>query len=913
MSRNRLALLLWIILVLSAALIAPTIQAVRAESPAAFGRETGADNACVALVLDESGSMVDNDPTYLRNTGAKLLISVLDEGDRVALVRFASNVQRLTPELVTIGGAADKTALLALLADAPGNGFTDMKAGLEAAGDLLAGATCGTRTVVLLSDGYPALEGGLPEGYGLQTIAAARQLDATLFGIALTAEGESGLLYQLTSATGGRVIPARTASDLLDAYLDVVAHLKDRTVVGNGYTGAPGSAALPLAAGLAQYVSRVTYVVSKDAAVDARLVAPGGQTVGAIDSFVSFAYTDDPRFAAYTVEHPAPGDWGWALEGNGQVQARAILRSRLRVVAEAPASYQALGEPMTIAASLIEEEVDGTVTALIGQASFSAFIIRPDGSQDELDRLFDDGTHGDNRAGDGLFTNEYVKTELPGEYTIVLTGYKGVIPATRTIRVMVVPFPQIVILEPASAGDLLELRGDPLLLSMRLEGGDPAVLDTGQFIAEVNRPNGATIEVPLAEQDDGSWFGVFAPGVDGPHTLTFRAVEATYKGAPYRLSASQTIDVRLVPAIRLTLGQSEPMVVDPAELARGVTLAIDAVSSSPQPETVQYQLTGISGLRVTAVSPEQLPPGQSTIYVTLQGELAPGDADGRLVATARPGVDLFGRELPVALRIYQPLLLVEPPALTIQIRQSRQDGQALFLVMSSQSMQDETARLSWQGAEEVRLVAELGLIPAGEEAEIPFHFAGEFAPGTYEGAILVSGRDGLALQPAIIPVVIEVMAPPWCARWCLPLVGGSVGTWLAIIAVGNRLRRRPRPHGSLQPVAVPAGQALPDLVPVVARGSRATVGSGRAAQILLPEGNVRSKHAALLVREEMIMEKVGHPPRLVEMKKPVMVLENLSDGVVQVNRLPVATGAQSAAIQPGARIRIGDYEFIYRL
>src|SRR5690606_16880550 len=164
-----------------------------------------------------------------------------------------------------------------------------------------------------------------------------------LFGIALTAEGESGLLYQLASATGGRVIPARTASDLLDAYLDVVAHLKDRTVVGSGYTGAPGSAALPLAAGLAQYVSRVTYVVSKDTAVEARLIAPGGQTVGDADPLVSFAYTDDPRFAAYTVEHPAPGDWGWALQGSGQVQARAILRSRLRVVAGAPASYHALG------------------------------------------------------------------------------------------------------------------------------------------------------------------------------------------------------------------------------------------------------------------------------------------------------------------------------------------------------------------------------------------------------------------------------------------------------------------------------------------------------------------------------------------------------------------------------------------
>lgn len=914
MSRNPMAFLLWSIWVLSTALSGPTGQA-RAESPAAPRRETGADNACIALLLDESGSMVDNDPTYLRNTGAKLLISVLDEGDQVALIRFASNVQQLTPELVMIRGTDDKAALLALLADTPGNGFTDMKAGLAAAGELLAGAVCATRTVVLLSDGYPALEGGLPEGYALQTVTLAQQLEAAIFGIALTAEGESGLLYQLATATGGSVIPARTATDLLDAYLDVVAHLKDRTVVGSGSTSVPGSAPFPLPAGLAQYVSRVTYVVSKDAAVEASLVAPGGQPVGSSDSFVSFAYTDDPRFAAYTIENPAPGEWGWVLEGHGQVQARAILRSRLRVVAEAPASYHPLGQPMAIAASLIEEEGDGTVTTLIGQASFSAFITRPDGSQDELDRLVDDGTHGDMRAGDGLFANEYVKTELPGEYKVVLTGYKGVIPATRTLRVMVVPFPQIVVLEPAApSGGPLEFRGDPLAIRMRLEGGDPPVLDTGTFTAEVAGPNGAAVEVPLAAQDDGIWTGAFTPAVDGAHTLTFRAVEATYKGTPYRLSSRTTVDIRLVPAIRLTLEQGAPTVVEPAEVAQGITLAVDAVSSSPQPEPVQFELVGIPGLEVVNVSPQALPPGQSLVYVTLQGEVRPGDAEGKLLATARLGVDLFGRELPVPLRIYQSLLLIEPEALEIQVRHDRQGNEELFFTLTSESMQDETVSLSWRGAEAIELFAEPAVIPAGETAEIPFRFGGELVEGTYRGEIYLSGRTGLSLQPAVVPVRLEILPVPWCARWCLPLGGGGA---LLLAAAGGTyayVARKPRPWGMLRPIKTPPGYALAGLLPVTSRffrPGRAIIGSGRGADLRLAGGDVKGQHAALRVTTTTVREPVGRPPKMVAVTRTVNVVENLGDGLVHVGGRPVPAGRASAPLTKGTRITIGAYEFEY--
>src|SRR3989304_3693361 len=68
-------------------------------------RDAPGDNICVVLVLDESGSMRDNDPTFLRNTGAKLFVALLDDGDRGGIVRFASGATRLTPDPPTLNTA----------------------------------------------------------------------------------------------------------------------------------------------------------------------------------------------------------------------------------------------------------------------------------------------------------------------------------------------------------------------------------------------------------------------------------------------------------------------------------------------------------------------------------------------------------------------------------------------------------------------------------------------------------------------------------------------------------------------------------------------------------------------------------------------------------------------------------------
>ncbi|HID85805.1 MAG TPA: VWA domain-containing protein, partial [Anaerolineae bacterium] len=78
----------------------------------------------VILILDNSGSMADNDPTDLRFTAAKLFVALLDEGDAVGIILFSTESHPLTDGLVTIHSAADKVDLVRSLQPVAAKGWT---------------------------------------------------------------------------------------------------------------------------------------------------------------------------------------------------------------------------------------------------------------------------------------------------------------------------------------------------------------------------------------------------------------------------------------------------------------------------------------------------------------------------------------------------------------------------------------------------------------------------------------------------------------------------------------------------------------------------------------------------------------------------------------------------------------------
>ncbi|HIE39685.1 MAG TPA: VWA domain-containing protein, partial [Anaerolineae bacterium] len=626
MERNKLIRALIIGALLLA--IAP-IHLAAAQGPAPA-------QVAVLLILDNSGSMADSDPTDLRFTAAKLFMALLDEGDMVGLILFSTESHPLTDGLVTIRSAADKVDLVRRLQPMPADGWTDVKAAFADARAMLSRADLtGRKTVVVfLTDGKPEIASPYPEYEG-ETLGLARSLGVPVLSIALTPAAQTPFLNRMAAETGGTVVPADDASDLLDAYLEVFSQVKDRTVMGSGEAGAPGMARLELDPALAPYVEKAGFILSKPEGVAAQLLGPDGREVRQGDPGVSFALTDDPRFAVVTVEQPAGGPWGFRLEGSGAVQARAILRSRLRVEVVAPGGFHELGQPMPIVVHLIEEQPDGRVIKIIGQASFSALITRPDERQESLDRFYDDGTDGDAVAGDGEYTRLYVNVDQPGTYTIAIHGRKGVVPVERIAHVEVVPFPQLVVDAPLDAR--YDIRSDPIPLQVRLEGGTPPLLDRGEIIARLTAPSGAVHEVAM-RADGGTYTGAFLPTEDGVYQVEFVPQEATYKGLPYTHVAHARFEARIVPTISIEVERVDLGRVEIVSATQGLTITVPVRSTSRRSETLSVRLEGMPDWVLAEAGLLSVPPGgerRLILHLVAQPEASPGTVEGRLVFTAR--------------------------------------------------------------------------------------------------------------------------------------------------------------------------------------------------------------------------------------------------------------------------------------
>lgn len=498
------------------------------------------EHVAVLLLVDNSGSMKSSDSGGLRFTGVRLIASLLTPGDSLGMISFSTHARLLTDGLVTLKSQADKRNILNTLPIQEADGYTDVKAALEQAHALLSKTNLHDKKVVivLLTDGKPEIENPYT-GYEREALELAASLKTPFMAIALTSAAQTSFLDQLAAATGGDVLSAEGASDLLGAYLQALGQIKDRTVLRGGALGS--TSLLEIDPALAPYLPSVSFVVSKPESAKVRLFGPDGGEINAESPGVSFADSSDARFFVLTLENPAGGTYSFRTQGNGSVQSWAILHSRLRVNIVEPKSVHPLGQTMPIVVELLEETFDGEFTKILGQAAFSAQITKPDGSIASLDQLYDDGSHGDVVAGDGNYTRMYPNADVEGEYILSVQGWKGAVPIQANGWVRVLKFPVFVLNAPH---DLVETRDGKVELRIHLEGGEPPEFDEGKVAVRIMSPSGRTQEVVL--RGNGAYEGEFLAVEDGKYHALFETHNAKYHGVDYQTKLETSFQVALI-------------------------------------------------------------------------------------------------------------------------------------------------------------------------------------------------------------------------------------------------------------------------------------------------------------------------------------------------------------------------------
>jgi Mg-chelatase subunit ChlD len=178
----------------------------------------------LVFVIDESGSMSDNDPGRQRVAASKALVDRLSNtapGTRAAVLGFDDQANRrapLTP--LSASGTATVKAALDQIAD---RGNTNIRAGMQSGlAEFDRSAPNRRRIVVLLTDGQDSF------GWtGTGTTVAADNV--TVIGVALGSSADLAVLNQLAGESHGQVLPAATASELIGVF-DSIGNI----IVDNG-------------------------------------------------------------------------------------------------------------------------------------------------------------------------------------------------------------------------------------------------------------------------------------------------------------------------------------------------------------------------------------------------------------------------------------------------------------------------------------------------------------------------------------------------------------------------------------------------------------------------------------------------------------------------------------------------------
>jgi tight adherence protein C len=162
----------------------------------------------VALAMDISGSMADDDKIAQAEAAAKSFVSQIRTRDRAVLVTF--NDQVLVPQPLT----SDRRAIGRAIDGLQVGGNTRLYDALAQSVSQLATAPAGSHAVVVLTDGADT-----GSDWTLNDAVAQAVRDGVpVYAIGLGPDVESGILNQVAAATGGRYYDAPTGQDLAQAF-----------------------------------------------------------------------------------------------------------------------------------------------------------------------------------------------------------------------------------------------------------------------------------------------------------------------------------------------------------------------------------------------------------------------------------------------------------------------------------------------------------------------------------------------------------------------------------------------------------------------------------------------------------------------------------------------------------------------
>lgn len=308
----------------------------------AQNRVVGCESVDLAMLIDSSGSMKDNDPRGLRREAATLLIDRSPPQTIFTVIDFDSSAA------VKVLRSSDPVATRAAAQNVDADGGTDIESALKAGYQALAMGS-GPRAAILFTDGRSDRRGGI-DGYVKDGIP--------VHVVGLGNGVDTDYLQRLAATTNGLYMHAAGAGDLAQVFDRVISELAcEGTVFSRDGVIRPGERIehpFVVDATIARLTARVTWPGSR---IDLELIDPGGRPAG-------IEVGSGSTYRIVEVNNPQPGQWTARVIGT-QVAAsgepftfRAGGPSNLRLAA----SQADPKDPTTLKIATIDNGVGASVS-----------------------------------------------------------------------------------------------------------------------------------------------------------------------------------------------------------------------------------------------------------------------------------------------------------------------------------------------------------------------------------------------------------------------------------------------------------------------------------------------------------------------------------------------------------------------
>ncbi len=417
-----------------------------------------AQNVDVVLVIDNSGSMSSYGYIQPAKDAAKQFVDFMQDGDKVAVVKFNTSASVVYPLTTIVSGVTDTRDLVKAAIDSISTtGMTSIGAGLVTAQNQLTlyGEISHPWSIVLLSDGY---ENTSP--YVSQVLPAILETKTVIHTVALGPNSDQALLLDIASQTGGTYTYAPDAESLINIYNTIARRVSDQQTLflesGVIALGEIDEKEILLEPGIDNATFALTWS-DPTSLVSLTLLDPQGNLIDSStpqwNPLIRF-YSGD-TYQYFHIDNPEAGLWKMIItreDGSLRVQEVTtdisyttsvtvntdttlefyldsddyLPNDRILMTATVSDDQPIIGAEMSVSVeipitqlSVSENTIQRPLTGeLIAESSY---IQNNSISSIQPITLYDDGYHFDGSENDGIYANEFYDTSQAGVYIFDLS------------------------------------------------------------------------------------------------------------------------------------------------------------------------------------------------------------------------------------------------------------------------------------------------------------------------------------------------------------------------------------------------------------------------------------------------------------------------------------------------------------